>query len=69
MAYDKALNGVPIVEANRFSVYVRERDRDGLAELQKWVDWFKKDGIVAVIGFTRHGYAVYRVGLDGDESR
>lgn len=58
------VDGIPITEENRFSNYVREKDKAGLRDLERWVESFKRGGIHAVIGFTKHGYAVYRVGLE-----
>lgn len=67
MAYDTEIKNIPIIESNRFSNFVRAKDKAGLRELEKWVEWFKRDGIDAVIGFTASGYAVYRVGLINEE--
>jgi hypothetical protein len=64
MAFDKVVNGIEITEENRFSNFVREKDKGALEDLRKWVEHFKKAGIEAVLGFTKQGYAVYRLGLE-----
>jgi hypothetical protein len=58
------VDGIEITEQNRFSNYVREKDKAGLRDLEAWIEHFKRDGIKAVLAFTKHGYAVYRVGLE-----
>jgi hypothetical protein len=64
MGYDKVVDGIEICEQNRFTNYVREKDKSSLRDLECWVQHFAKGGIKAVIGFSQHGYAVYRVGLE-----
>lgn len=59
----REVNGILIVERNRFSTYVHPKDYAGLAELRTWLDWFVKDNIRATIIFTDKGYALYREGM------
>jgi hypothetical protein len=58
------ISGIEIIEANRFSNYVREKDKAGYRDLESWVAHFASSDIVSVIGFNEHGFAVYRHGLE-----
>jgi hypothetical protein len=60
----RKVNGVIIIEGNRFSEFVHPSDDTGLAELRKWVEWFSADGIDSTLVFTDKGYAVYRDGME-----
>lgn len=54
-----SVNGIAIIEANRFSKFVRTKD-----ELMDWFIHFGKHGIRSVIVCTDRGYALYRDGLE-----
>lgn len=64
-------DGVPIIERNRFSHYVKPSDQTGLGVLASWLEWFRRDTIPATIVLTDKGYALYRTGMgdgfDDDE--
>jgi hypothetical protein len=59
----RVVDGVAITERNRFSVYVRPKDSQGLADLQKWLAGFTKAGIRAALILTDKGYALYRADM------
>lgn len=50
-------------EANRFSTYVRLKDKAGLRLLESWVQHLNETGSVAEIHQTSRGYAVYKDGM------
>lgn len=50
-------------EANRFSTFVRLKDKAGLRDLESWVKWFAAQGEVAEIHQTYRGFAVYKAGM------
>jgi hypothetical protein len=58
------MGGVRIHEPNRFSVFVRPDDAQGLDTLSRWLGWFQQRGIACVIVETDRGIALYRDGLD-----
>lgn len=61
------VDGVIIVEKNRFSGFVRrgcKGEARHMAELERWVVWFKSRGIAAAIACGANGCAVYREGLE-----
>jgi hypothetical protein len=54
----KVVNGIPIVEKNRFSKFCRKA-----SELVDWKASFASDGINSEIVLTDWGFALYRNGL------
>lgn len=54
---------VPIIEANRFSTFVKSKRSEDYRDLLAWQQWFTKRGIPSVIASTSSGYASYRPGL------
>jgi hypothetical protein len=62
----RKVNGVAIIESNRFSQYVEPSDVAGLEDLRSWVRWFDASGIPSTLLLTDKGYAVYREGLFAD---
>jgi hypothetical protein len=50
-------------EANRFSTFVRPKDKAGLRLLEGWVKHFTKVGETAEIHQTYRGFAVYKAGM------
>lgn len=59
----RKIDGIQIVEKNRFSAYVKPRDKEGMAALTRWLGWFAKNDIKSVIVLTDKGFALYREGM------
>lgn len=57
----KVVNGIPIVEANRFSKFQKKA-----SELVSWKAHLAEGGIPSEIVLTDFGYALYRTGLIQD---
>lgn len=63
-AEPRKINGIAIVEENRFTTFVRgSAQSDEYQLLVEWQGWFVKRGINAVIANTTSGYALYRNNL------
>jgi hypothetical protein len=59
----RKIDGIQIVDKNRFSAFVKPRDKEGMAALASWLDWFKRNQISSVIVLTDKGFALYREGM------
>jgi hypothetical protein len=54
------VNGIEVIERNRFSTYVHPHDVEGMRDLRFWVEWFTDNDVRTALVLTDKGYAVYR---------
>jgi phosphopantetheinyl transferase (holo-ACP synthase) len=59
----RKIDGIDIIEVNRFSEYIKPKDKDGMTALTRWQEWFKSRNIQSVISLTDKGFALYREGM------
>lgn len=64
----KVIDGIRIIDKNRFSVWVDPNDEVGLADLNGWAETFRQAGIASVVAHVAgRGCAVFRVGMSDDD--
>jgi hypothetical protein len=56
-------DSVQLIEENRFTVFVQNRESQDFQILERWAEWFGARGIQARILWSSKGFALYREGL------